>query len=141
MGILQIVFVIWFIGWVVAIYPIYNALVINQMKQVAKKSGTPSKVELDNGDIVNAAVGATFFSLFWYIAVPFFISFAIRNQGKPRIEAEIIKVKDDYRHKQLVEKARKELESDSVVEAKAVERYTSQSALRRMSRDPLDYDR
>jgi hypothetical protein len=113
-----IILFIWFIGYILSIHPIYNALVRQRIAYTKKRSASYSDHQLQQGDVVNNMVGASLLAVFWFLAIPYVTSHFIYKKGKPSLEAEVDTQVDDFEHRQQLKsqmaKARKEIEASYI---------------------------
>ena len=105
---------IWFIGYILSIYPIYNALVKQHINYLDDRNYGEVK-NFQQGDISNSMVGASFLAILWFLAIPYMTSHFIYKRRKPSLETEVDEQIEDYKHRALLKsqmaKARKEIEA------------------------------
>jgi hypothetical protein len=123
MFILGILFIIWFVGYIIAIYPIHAALMRTHTANVESHNkgrmdsyGATGLRQVTPGDAILSIIGASLLGIVWFLAIPYYISHMIMNRHKPSLEREIEAFADEYKYKTELKKrmanAHKELETE-----------------------------
>lgn len=113
---MNIMMIPWAIGWIATLHPIYTALMRSDARTAARRrnQGYTTEIELTHGMVVGNIAGATIFSLFWFVIVPFYASHILYRRHKPDLEKEIEIFTEEQAHaeelKDRMAKARKEIE-------------------------------
>jgi hypothetical protein len=112
----MVILLVWSVGWVFAIYPIYAALMRTHTANVAAENKRRDYFAsaVTQGDVMQAIAGATALAAFWFLAFPYFLSHLLFNRHKPQFEREIesfdVEFKQKTELKRRLAHARKELE-------------------------------
>lgn len=110
-----IVLLIWLIGWVFSIYPIYAALTRTHQENLFNDH---RHNPLDRSDIAKGLAGATGLGMIWWAVLPVYLSFLVHKGRRPKLTDEAERQITSYREeleykdalKEMMTKAKAELE-------------------------------
>lgn len=111
-----IILLVWFIGYLFSIHPIYAALIRGHLEH-KKTSRYHDESVLSQSDIFMGMLGATVLSLVWFAAAPYLFSHFVYSRRKPSLEREVEIFEDEYKYKRelkaRLKDAHKALESET----------------------------
>lgn len=108
--------IMWLVGVIVSHRPIHKAILGSTVTYYRTKSDPPTRP----GMLFQAAILATLASLFWFCAVPFFLSRLLYGQFRLDADGECETVIEEHDRKlevrERMKQARREIEVESRVE-------------------------
>lgn len=101
------VLIVWFIGYLFSVHPIYTALIRGHLEH-KKTADTYRSRELSQSDVFMGMLGATVLGLVWFAAAPYLFSHFVYSRRKPSLEREVEIFEDEYKYKAELKKRLKD---------------------------------
>lgn len=105
------------LGYLASIQVIYRMLANHQLAEINKHNTSTRMKQLEQGDVVQAAMGATFLSLFWVLGLPWVLSYLVRNVRRPSVAREAERLTDNFQHaremQMMAERVKKSLAQET----------------------------
>lgn len=110
-----IITAVWAIGWLVALQPIYKALMRGRLSE--RRNMSYASDSLSTADAFWNSIVATFGALCWPLAVPFIVSTMMHTGSKPNFNKDCDRIEEEVRADENLRKqlkaARKQIEATS----------------------------
>lgn len=124
---------IYLVGYLVAI-PIIFRLLTHAYLSEKLKHAYNSKVELAVGDVINSAAGASVLALFWFLALPFIVSYGLRHARRPNARQIADRISDDFQHAEQLRVALESVKKELARETGVTDEYRPARIVRPTSR-------